>query len=293
MAVTGYYDLFLSLEAGILSIFGSLLISQVASSWKDKSGTGNHGIWGFTILLIGTLIYWQFVAISAYVVGAQSITVASSRLREIVVALHNWHGEHQAFPAVASYAADGKPLLSWRVHLLPYLGQNALFQQFRLDEPWDSPHNVLLLPKLPERYRMPQYGRQAQCGGTFYQLIVGPGAVFELDKQATFPQISARRRTDSTIILGVALEAVPWTKPADLLLEENRPLILGKVISNIPTPVGSFLFWWNDNPIKSDRGCRIAFADGSIRSVSDKHLSELKPFILWRSETPNNIEIFD
>ena len=60
-------------------------------------------------------------------------------LRRLALALHNYHDVHKRFPTAASYDDQGKPLLSWRVHLLPFLGQHELYRQFRLDEPWDSP----------------------------------------------------------------------------------------------------------------------------------------------------------
>jgi hypothetical protein len=52
---------------------------------------------------------------------------------------------------------DGTPLLSWRVLVLPYLGQEELFAQFRLTEPWDSDHNVRLLDRMPSTYAPPAY----------------------------------------------------------------------------------------------------------------------------------------
>ena len=55
----------------------------------------------------------------------------------------------QSFPMGAICDASGKPLLSWRVAILPGLEQGNLYKQFRLDEPWDSPHNLTLLPLMP------------------------------------------------------------------------------------------------------------------------------------------------
>jgi hypothetical protein len=41
--------------------------------------------------------------------------------------------------------------LSWRVKLLPYLEQDHLYRQFKLNEPWDSPHNQALLKEMAGR----------------------------------------------------------------------------------------------------------------------------------------------
>ena len=63
---------------------------------------------------------------------------AENNLRQIMIAAHNYHGDHQRLPGRAIRSKDGKPLLSWRVMLLPYLEQDQLYKQFKLDEPWVS-----------------------------------------------------------------------------------------------------------------------------------------------------------
>src|SRR5262245_50271856 len=84
------------------------------------------------------------------------------------------------FPAAAICGKDGRPLLSWRVQILPYLEEEKLYKQFKLDEPWDSQHNLALLPQMPTVYRSPSEAEvQADPGNTFYQVFVGPGAAFE------------------------------------------------------------------------------------------------------------------
>jgi hypothetical protein len=56
--------------------------------------------------------------------------------------MHNYHGEHGRLPPAAVCGPDGTPLLSWRVLILPFIEQQALYRQFKLDEPWDGPHNL-------------------------------------------------------------------------------------------------------------------------------------------------------
>ncbi len=71
----------------------------------------------------------------------------SNQLRQLAIAALNYESSYQKFPAQANYSDDGKPLLSWRVHLLPFMEQDSLYRQFKLDEPWDSPHNIKLLDR--------------------------------------------------------------------------------------------------------------------------------------------------
>ncbi len=80
------------------------------------------------------------------------------RLREIGIGMLNYNDSIKRFPIASNTAyfdENGLPLLSWRVHLLPYLGLNSLYSQFHLDEPWDSPNNLPLLPQMPNAFRSP------------------------------------------------------------------------------------------------------------------------------------------
>src|SRR5947209_4748780 len=94
--------------------------------------------------------------------------------------MHNYHDTHGQLPPAVVYGADGTPLYSWRVLILPYIEQQELYQQFHLDEPWDSPHNRALLPLMPRTYAAP--GRKARLLPPYHTVIhvfVGQGAAFE------------------------------------------------------------------------------------------------------------------
>jgi hypothetical protein len=79
------------------------------------------------------------------------------------------------------YGEGGRPLYSWRVLLLPYIEEDKLYAEFRLDEPWDSEHNVRLIDRMPRLYRAPWTRRvDVPPGHTVYRVFVGPGTPFEL-----------------------------------------------------------------------------------------------------------------
>ncbi len=82
----------------------------------------------------------------------------TEQLQQLAFAMHNLHDTNKQFPAQANYDASGRALLSWRVHLLPFLGDEAasLYRRFRLDEPWDSEHNRSLIPEMPQVYALPR-----------------------------------------------------------------------------------------------------------------------------------------
>ncbi|HMP78968.1 MAG TPA: DUF1559 domain-containing protein, partial [Pirellulaceae bacterium] len=97
---------------------------------------------------------------------------SQNNMRLIVIAAHNFHETYRRFPAAYSVDEEGQPLLSWRVHLLPFLDNNRLYEQFRLDEPWDSEHNIRLVEQMPDIYRSPN--SFADAGMTVYRGIGGP-----------------------------------------------------------------------------------------------------------------------
>src|SRR6516225_223840 len=94
--------------------------------------------------------------------------------------MHNYHDTHHQFPPAAVCGKDGKPLLSWRVLILPYIEAGSLYEQFKLDEAWDSPHNLPLLGKMPLNYAPPKHkaGRVPPYY-TVCHVFVGKGAAFE------------------------------------------------------------------------------------------------------------------
>jgi RNA polymerase sigma factor (sigma-70 family) len=109
--------------------------------------------------------------------AALTRNMAQSRLnlKKLASAMHQYVETHHRFPAPAIYGKDGKALLSWRVALLPYLDQDNLYKQFRLNESWDSPHNRKLLVHFPKVYAPPGI-RTRQSFSTFYQVFVSAGA---------------------------------------------------------------------------------------------------------------------
>jgi hypothetical protein len=152
--------------------------------------------------------------------GAQ--VQSSNNLRQIAVAMLNYHSAHKSFPLPASMSADGKPLLSWRVAILPYLGEERLYQQFHLDEPWDSPNNRPLLQNMPSVYRTPAT-KNKEPGRTNYLLPVGNGAGFTADKPTELKDITDGASNTIMVVEVDDDHAVPWTKPDDWQFDPQHP----------------------------------------------------------------------
>ena len=183
------------------------------------------------------------------------VIYSAVNLSEISLALVNYqnvNGGH--LPATVTTGKDGKPLYSWRVELLPYLEEELLYEEFRHDEPWDSPHNKLLIKKMPKVYQ--RAWRDDPPGGTPYQILVGPGTAFERPgiTHNDFPDGVA-----STILVVEAKKTVPWTKPDDLTYDPAGPL---PALSELAKPTKPTKFLgreWGER-----KGYNAGFADGSV-----------------------------
>lgn len=99
---------------------------------------------------------------------------STNNLKMIGIACHGYHDVYGRLPT-STYDKDGKPLLSWRVHILPFVEAQALYQQFHLDEPWDSDHNKKLIAQMPAVYRNPHF---VDAERTVYLAATGPQAIF-------------------------------------------------------------------------------------------------------------------
>ena len=136
-------------------------------------------------------------------------------LKQIGYATLDFHEAKKAFPRQASVDQSGKPLLSWRVQILPYLDQQALFDKFHHDEPWDSPHNKTLISQMPAVFMCPGSRHAASEGKTCYLVPHGERTVLSGEKGGKLGDIfDGTTRTMMAADLGDQA-AVTWTKPDD------------------------------------------------------------------------------
>lgn len=183
--------------------------------------------------------------------AADIVTVNS--LRHIALGLHNFHDSYGFFPPQALANDKGERLLSWRVLILPYIEQVELYQQFHLDEPWDSEHNKTLISKMPDVYRMNEADDRNPKPGT--TRFVGPltaDSVFGR-KGAGVTIRDIKDGTSNTLMVATvaAEKAVVWTQPVDVEVDARNPIesIIGQVDRATKFPV--------------------AFCDGSVRTLSN------------------------
>jgi hypothetical protein len=237
-------------ETGLLLILSIDLVSLALAAlaltdvWRGRAGGKSilPALGGAGLALVGMSLAWDLREVQK---GTERRMSAANDLKQLAVALFDYERAHGRLPPAVLHGQVGKPLLSWRVLILPYLEQEGLYKEFHLDEAWDSPHNRLLLARMPKVYGPPEGVATPQPFTTFYRVFVGKGAAFEGPegvKLTDFPD-----GPEETFLVVTAGEAVPWTKPEELPYTPGEPL---------PALGGIFR-----------HDFYAAFADGSIQRV--------------------------
>jgi hypothetical protein len=165
-----------------------------------------------------------------------------NNLKFIGWALHCFTKTNGGRLPAAAIRGHGLPLLSWRVAILPWLEEDALYRRFRLDEAWNSPHNISLLGEMPRVYA-PATHEGTRPYTTYYQAIVGPGSLFDGEEGARIAEVVSV--ASPTLMVVEAADPVPWTRPEDVPYVEAGPL---------PAFGG-----------QSTQGVYVGLADGSVR----------------------------
>jgi prepilin-type processing-associated H-X9-DG protein len=175
-------------------------------------------------------------------------THCRNNLAQIGLALHEYHDVWSSFPPPYIVDAAGRPLLSWRVLILPYLGHQTLYDDFHLNEPWDSPHNMTLASLIPTVFVCPS-DDAGMPFTTAYVAISGPGTAFPYDHSVKMVDV-----TDGLAGTGMIGElkgsTIIWSKPDDLKLNAQF------------TGPGDF-------SSRHPGGWNMLFVDGSVRFLSD------------------------
>lgn len=181
-------------------------------------------------------------------------TICRNSLKTLALSLENYHDAYGCFPP--AYVADenGKPMHSWRVLILPFLGCGDLYQKYRFDEPWNGPNNSKLAKHMPWLYRCPCQETKSSPVTTNYVAVTGPGTMWPGQKT-----ICVRDVTDGTCDTLILVESancgIHWMEPRDLDLA-TMPLKINP--SSAPGISGGH-----------PGGAQAALADGSVKLLYD------------------------
>jgi len=155
---------------------------------------------------------------------AEARQKSAENLEKIAAALLAYVEAKKSLPDPASTITRGETevaLLSWRVTLLPFLGYEALHKQFRLNEPWNSPHNKKLLAQIPPEFQSPDRIDVR----TNYVLPVGHQTAYSQGRGRVPANFTAGPENVIMLLEADDSHAVPWTAPQDLSYEAATPRV--------------------------------------------------------------------
>jgi hypothetical protein len=161
-------------------------------------------------------------------------TQCRSNIGQLYFALLQYHEIHGTFPPANIADADGRPMHSWRVLILPFIDQVAVYEQYRFDEPWDGPHNSELANRTGDTFHCPSGPNRGGSPLTDYVVIVGPDTAFPGAASTSLSDITDG--PENTVLLAeIAGSNIHWMEPRDLQVAEmsfvvndrDRPSISG------------------------------------------------------------------
>jgi hypothetical protein len=155
-----------------------------------------------------------------------AISESQVKMQQIVAALKAYEAQHGSLPPPYTLDANGKKLHSWRVLILPHLGQHYLYTQYRMNEPWDSAHNIALAAQIPDVFTCSIDPSSKSLGETSYVVVVGPQTAFRDptlnadDQKKDMEKVLTNEITDglgnTVLVVEYHASGIGWTEPKDL-----------------------------------------------------------------------------
>jgi hypothetical protein len=232
-----------------------------------------------TVFLIGVLVALALPAFQPRR-GGPHRSPCKNNLKQIGLALHNYHDIYGSFPPAIVYGPDGKPWHSWRTLLLPYLEHGDILRRYRFDEPWDGPNNRKLAGEAGTLsvFHCPS-DEDAAPGTTSYLAVIGDETMWPPHGAGTFDDaIDGKGRT--LHVVEVANSGVHWMEPKDLRLA-TMSFQVGAAGEAIRGPHGGTKRWFRkDDPSFAN----ASFVDDSVRVLSSETPPETVRSLLIRDD---------
>ncbi|MBX3412752.1 MAG: DUF1559 domain-containing protein [Pirellulales bacterium] len=225
------------------------------------------------LCVAGILIALLLPAVQAARAAAQRSTCRNN-LKYLGLAMHNYHETYGSFPPPYLADANGKPMHSWRVLLLPFLDAADLYARYDFNEPWDGPHNQQLAAEMPEVFRCPSAMNSSDPMTTNYVAVVGPGYLFDANRVNRYADVlDGLSQTIALVESSGPFGAnIHWMSPEDIPAERLPP-----TLNSPPGPA-----------IASQhlRGVNMLMGDASIYFIQDDlPASELRAMLtIWGRE---------
>jgi type II secretory pathway pseudopilin PulG len=168
----------------------------------------------FASLILGLVIYIGMPGFQKISIRREARS-SLSNLQKIAKALNEYAVEHGTYPPAVVYDSAGTALYSWRVLILPYLGHQAIYDNFKLDEAYDGPHNSQYMYQVPNEFRLlGSPSNRFLTGETYVSLVTGPGTLFPT-KGTTDPKTISDLPSTTILVTEASRVINLWTAPHD------------------------------------------------------------------------------
>lgn len=144
-----------------------------------------------------------------------------NNLQQIAKALQAYNDMHGSYPPPFVADATGKPLYSWRVLILPFLNEQALYGRFNLLEAWDSAANIGLVAEMPKIFASPASPDAAVAGEASYELITGDGTLFPIAGPLSSKDV-IDPADQTLLVVEVPTQGRSWLEPGDLDVKKMK-----------------------------------------------------------------------
>ena len=232
--ILGLASFICTIFTGLIAIIlGVIALSKISNS-NGRFGGGGMAIAGIVTGALGCV--WTLVMIGILLPAVQQVRTAARRtvtlnnVRQLCLANLNYESSHRRFPSnLSENNPEAGENLSWRVHILPFLDRQDLYDQFKFDEPWNSPNNKALIPQMPDVFTHPQLPPDLPEGYTVFQMPTSPAdsetpaILVQGEKGITFGELTDGSSNTILILEVSASDAVPWTKPQDWEFDPDDP----------------------------------------------------------------------
>jgi hypothetical protein len=256
----------IALLASALSVFGGggLIVGVwILAFWAGVFSSGSRPralrVQCLQVLVLGCVLSFTVLPWIDYGHRNRPLWCCELNLRQIAIALHNYHDIHGSFPPAFLPDKQGRPMHSWRVLLLPFLCEHRLYEKYSFAEPWDGPNNRKLLSLMPSVYQCP--AEPPRAGGlgtsTSYLAVVGP--------RTAWPGARGRKLSEMPHSTILVIEkhgtGIPWTQPRDMSFDEVLAQLSASGPSILdPHHAEDFLFEYHG-------GCNVALAGARVEFV--------------------------
>jgi hypothetical protein len=209
------------------------------SGWKKSAGIM------IALIMVGAVVLIVSRYAGLYQKG-KNRTAVKEDIKRIMLAMHQYHDAHNSFPPAYTLGPDGKRWHSWRALILPYL-EPELAQQYRIDEPWNGPHNQSLLAQAPDVFRSDRAGGPVNAASYF--AVVGERTLWPADQALGIRDIVDGTSNTVAIVEDFRTD-ISWLEPKDLLPSEFLQSLE------------------SDKTGQQDGGLTVGLADGSARFLA-------------------------